>query len=151
MANPVVKLLSALSALSILLTGCTYVYFPYFLNHSDKPVEILLDLSGHEKPIPQKSIPYRKDILSINLRTYKKLDDSLPVSVSDAGIVSVIIPPHSTAMVRRLFDLPDCLVTLKQETRIDTIKIYQFDPDQSFKGIKRGFPATTYLYYYDYK
>jgi hypothetical protein len=133
---------------SVLLSGCTLIYFPYFRNYSAKPVEIIFTQTEYLRN-NQSSVLYKNELLALDKKTYKKLNDSLPINRPTEKKASILAPPGSTILLSGMILTPYDTVFLKQENRSDTITIFTRGALHSFKA-KKGLPLSRY-YYYDYK
>lgn len=145
------KLLS-LGIISMALSGCSLVYFPYFRNYADKPVQIIFKKNSCcEKDT--RWISFKNEILLINKKTYKNLNDSLPLNIfpGDNDKVFVTAPPNSTILLPRWGVNWTNTILLRQGSRLDSISIFTNDGTiNNFQAKSYGFPPVR-LYYYDYK
>lgn len=132
------------------LSGCTIIYYPFFRNYSNKPVELIFEVSDYYKE-RNHLVEYKKQILPVSRKTYKKLNDSLPVVMLSHNKASLTIPPGSTAFFPGWVIFQGGIIFLKQENRLDSISIFTNDGiSKRFQYKRQGFPVAT-LYYYDYK
>lgn len=130
-----------------LLPGCSLAYLPYFRNLTDKPVELTVMLSEEDQG-DREYFLYTDEIVDINRKAYKKLDDSLQLSF-DGDTASLLVPPRSTVLLRSAMIMGRGLqLLLRQDDRVDTIgnAVHQ----NSFKNAPRG-RSLAILIYYDYK
>jgi hypothetical protein len=137
--------------LSFVFCGCTIVDFYYFRNHSDRPVEILFQTTDYYK---QHNFPvqYSNSILTINRKTYSRLNDSLSIDMLPHYQASLSIPAHSTVLLPRHPLSFNISVYLKQGNKIDSIDLGGLNrTNRQFKFITHGFPFRSRSYVYDYK
>lgn len=138
-----------LIGLITMLSGCTLIYFPYFRNFSDESVEIIVKTVYYESKV--SAVLYKKEVLPISKKTYKKLNDSLNVTSLPNNQFFITIPPKSTVLLPRWANLFSDTIIVKQRDKIDSISIYgNHEKNNSFQLKKIGFPVT-HLYFYDYK
>jgi hypothetical protein len=135
--------------LPLILSRCSMIYFPYFRNYSDRPVELIFELSDYYEA-KNYQVKYKMEILPISRKTYMKLDDSLQITMSPDNKASLIIPANSTVLFSRWTGLQSTIIFLKQENRLDSISIFTNERfTHQFKK-RHGFPES-FVYYYDYK
>lgn len=134
---------------TIMLSGCIIIYFPYFRNLSDDSVEIIFKTAYYESNV--SAILYKKEVLPINKKTYKQLNDSLDVTSLQSNQFHITIPSKSTVLLPRWLNLSSDTIIVKQKDRIDTISIHgKYRNNNSFQIKKHGFPVANLLSY-DYK
>jgi hypothetical protein len=151
--------------LAFQLTGCTVIVISYLRNFSDNPVEITIHSKGSEisiRNLETGGLCYKNEILKVNRRTYKHLNDTLAYSKVDASTIKLILPAHSTVMLTptltlylRWHDTDIYEVILRQNENSDTLgfNLGQYnrydikDPERSFKS---NGGLVNNIFYYDY-
>ena len=145
-AAKTMTLLLLISTVS-LLEGCTLVYYPFFRNFSDLPVELNFKLSSYSE---RKMVLFKQSILDIGTKTYKELSDSLPIERHDDERVSIIIPPKSTVLLPRGHYYTDTLL-VRQNERLDSIFFQDLKQTEKSFQVKRSSFPIRYIFFYDYR
>lgn len=135
-----------IASIPIFFPGCVIIYFPFFRNYSEKPLEIILNQPGHINNLPS-FISYKNELLPICEKTNKKLTDSLPITILAGQKIMIMVPARSTISLFTFSVNPPDTIVLKQENRFDTLNVSRSNSANLAVFKTKGFPVKRFLYY----